>query len=72
MTPCPKCASIRIFPMIGIFYGIDNAPHHAAFNCRCGDTRGIVWAECTEEQRREALNAELARTGTSEMMMREG
>jgi hypothetical protein len=47
--------------MIGIFFLENRVPHHAAFNCACGDTRGIGWAEATEAQRLEAIFAETAR-----------
>jgi hypothetical protein len=55
--------------MIGICYLENYVPHHAAFNCACGDTRGIVWAEATEEQRREAYLADLSRQPGNELMM---
>lgn len=61
MKPCPRCGSLDPGPMIGIFFLENRVPHHAAFNCACGDTRGIGWAEATEAQRLEAIFAETAR-----------
>lgn len=53
--PCPKCGSTLIGQVLGIFWGIDNAPHHVSYNCPCGDTRGIRWADAPEQLRHEAI-----------------
>ena len=68
MTPCSCGHTDPAPPIIGIQLDYYYAPALILWNCRaCGSTRGIPWAECTEEQRREAYLADLSRQSGNEM-----
>lgn len=58
MKECPRCGSRLVGEVIGIAFGMDDRPHHVQFNCECGGTRGIRWAEAPPELKREAVAVE--------------
>lgn len=62
MKPC-SCGHIDPAPVfIGIQHGPNNIADLALWNCRaCGSTRAKRMVDATPEQRRDAINAELAR-----------
>ena len=66
---CPCCSRPRPpdLPIVGIQYGLDDAPALILWNCPCGTTRAVKWRDATEPMRAVARLAELSRDALSEM-----
>ena len=61
-----KCSHSFIPALTGIYTLAPGVPYGAGYTCPgCGTDGMILWASCTEEQRREAIDAELARLAES-------
>ena len=60
-----RCSCGRPRPLqpviIGLQRGLNDEPALALWNCVCGSTRAIRWADATEAERQQAYLAEMSR-----------